>query len=151
MYLAAKEKALTVKNVAHQRVILVRVDANGVNTVGEAKLAHKAEKMARGALSSGFCAYGNAMDGNVGRMCPGGDLVIDGIAVKTDANVSERAVILGDKVCAMLNNILANIKKKNIYTVSNGIATNCHPLSPSVRKSFDIVPFEFASEEGVKE
>ena len=47
-------------------------------------------------------------------------------------------------------NILANVKKKNIYTVSNGIATNCHPLSPSVRKSFDIVPFEFASEEGVK-
>ena len=45
----------------------------------------------------------------------------------------------------------ANVKKKNIYTVSNGIATNCHPLSPSVRKSFDIVPFEFASEEGVKE
>ena len=42
-------------------------------------------------------------------------------------------------------------ERKNIYTVSNGIATNCHPLSPSVRKSFDIVPFEFASEEGVKE
>ncbi len=48
-------------------------------------------------------------------------------------------------------NILANAKKKNIYTVSNGVATNCHPLSPSVRKEFELVPFEFNNKEGEKE
>lgn len=37
--------------------------------------------------------------------------------------------------------ILAAAKGKNILFVSNGISSNCHPLSPSVRKNFELVPF----------
>lgn len=40
-----------------------------------------------------------------------------------------------------LIDILAAAKGKNILFVSNGISSNCHPLSPSVRKNFELVPF----------